>query len=362
MPAELDRNAQTGQAAMFAVVRTEADTPWHREGSMLTEAPSMEQALILAGVDWTVQLRPVFMAEQHPIVGGPQDGAMATEYVQSPTGRLVVRSDRAGAESVLAVVGDGYAPLQNRDAFAVLEPLLDRGVATLETGGSLRGGKDVWMLVRFKVDDPVVREVFADEVIPFGLLTNNHSSQRRAILMETPVRVVCANTLRAALSGVCKENAVAVVHRGDARVRLVEAAEQLFAGLIERYVAVAEQYRLMKQTILTVDEFVASILDTTYPMPAKPEAETKVAVSAWERASERTGAARSTIQRLWVEGAGHRGDHSAWEGFNALVEVLDHDLEVSVVRGSRVESMLRGRIATRKDDALDAVLAVCRSR
>ncbi|MGH7500750.1 MAG: hypothetical protein ACREL7_03235 [Longimicrobiales bacterium] len=32
----------------------------------------------------------------------------------------------------------------------------------------LRSGRDVWMLVRFNVNSPIVREVFADELVPFG--------------------------------------------------------------------------------------------------------------------------------------------------------------------------------------------------
>ncbi|CAN5654802.1 hypothetical protein BH23GEM5_BH23GEM5_03150 [soil metagenome] len=51
------------------------------------------------------------------------------------------------------------------------------------------------MLVRFNLDSPLVREVFADEVIPFGLISNNHAGQRKVVVQESPIRVVCANTL-----------------------------------------------------------------------------------------------------------------------------------------------------------------------
>jgi hypothetical protein len=96
-----------------------------------------------------------------------------------------VRTDR---DEVLGIVSQRYQPLQNRDAFEVLEPLLDAGLATLETGGSLRRGRDAWMLVRFRVDSPVVRELFADEVIPFGLISNSHAGQWRVVVQESPLR------------------------------------------------------------------------------------------------------------------------------------------------------------------------------
>jgi hypothetical protein len=45
MAHELDRLAD-GTGAMFSV----RDTPWHREGTLLTEAPSLERALELGGL------------------------------------------------------------------------------------------------------------------------------------------------------------------------------------------------------------------------------------------------------------------------------------------------------------------------
>lgn len=110
----------------------------------------------------------------------------------------------------------------------MLEPLLDAGLASLETGGSLRDGRDVWMLVRFNIDSPIVREVFADGLIPFGLVSNNHTGQRKVIVQETPVRVVCANTLELALSR--RERALSVRHTISVEARTAEAAASPING------------------------------------------------------------------------------------------------------------------------------------
>src|SRR5688572_35450 len=151
MPHELDQRAN-GTAAVFSV----RQTPWHREGTVLRDAPSLEEALRVGGLDFDVDVRPLFVRSQ-PVPEIPM-------FTYDPAGNAAatVRTDRG---TVLGIVTERYQPLQNRDAFGVLEPLLDAGLASLETGGALRAGRDVWMLVRFNIDSPLVREVFADEVI-----------------------------------------------------------------------------------------------------------------------------------------------------------------------------------------------------
>lgn len=344
MAHELDRNERNGKSAMFSV----RQTPWHREGVILNQAPTFDEALVLAGVDFEVGLKPLFVT----------DGADG--YVKSPTCKAIYRMDRDEklGDAILSVVTDKYAPLQNRDAFGTLLPLLDKGVAHLETGGSLRNGGDTWMLVRFDIDDPVVREVFAAETVPFGLITNNHTGRASCEIMETPIRVVCANTLAAAL-GSGKQ--VKVAHRGDARVRLVDEAEKLWGGIIERYQVIAESYRVMKATILEVDEFVQAVLDNAAPLPKlafTPEGE-HLTSRGYDAAFAAAEKRRTAITEKWEGGVGHVGDHSAWEAYNAAVEVIDHDVTLFRTRGSRVASLLGGRLAERKTLVLNAVNELC---
>jgi hypothetical protein len=59
MPHELDHLAD-GTGAMFSV----GATPWHREGTVLRDAPSLEEALRLGGLDFEVELRPLYTRVQ----------------------------------------------------------------------------------------------------------------------------------------------------------------------------------------------------------------------------------------------------------------------------------------------------------
>jgi phage/plasmid-like protein (TIGR03299 family) len=355
MSHELDRNAVTGKLAMFSV----RETPWHNEGVLLNEAPSLADAMKLAGADYEVGLRPLYVTTS-------TDTDIAEAAVLSPTGKAIVRLDRGHvlADDILSIVGDGYVPVQNREAFEVLEPLLDKGVASLETGGVLRHGRDAWMLVRFDIKDPVVQEVFADEVVPFGLITNNHSGDAKALVMQTPIRVVCANTLGQALVGWRdRADTIAVAHRGGARVKLVEAAEKLFGGIVERYRVIAEQYAALKARILTVEEFTSHVLDVASPLPRElhtPEGE-HLTVRGYDLARAASEKRRTAILDAWVSGTGHVGDHSAWEAYNAAVEVIDHDATMFRVRGSRVASLISGRLLDKKSAVLDHVARLCRN-
>jgi phage/plasmid-like protein (TIGR03299 family) len=348
MAHELDRFNGTRRHTMFSV----RQTPWHREGVVLAEAPTLDEAMVLSGTNFEVGTRPVYLQEA--------DGS----FSKSVTGQAIVRLDRAETigEAVFKLVGDDYRPLQNRDAFGVLEPLLDKGVAKLETGGTLRGGRDVWMLVRFDVKDPVVQEVFANEVVPYGLITNNHSGQAKARVKKTPIRVVCANTLGMAFNDGWED--IAVSHRGDAKVRMVEAAEKMFGAIIERYRIIAEQYKALKARILTVEEFTRTVLDTAAPLPEKLDTlrTEHLTIRGYDARMEARTQQRNAITRAWTNGRGHVGDHSAWEAYNGAVEVIDHNAELFRTRGSRVAAILSGRLVQAKDRVLDAVATLCIKR
>lgn len=170
---------------------------------------------------------------------------------------------------------------------------------------------------------------------------------------------MCANTLAMATKD--RSRGLTVVHRGDAKVRMVEAAEQLYAGIVDRYKSIAEQFRFMKDTILTAEAFERSVQDILAPLPddLKPFP-TSAERRAYDRQRDVALEKRQALEIKWLRGNGHVGNRSAWEAWNGAVEVLDHDGTLYPVRGSRVQSLIPGgRLANLKDEVLDAVLAEC---
>lgn len=127
-------------------------TPWHGEGTMLDENPSISEAITAAGLDWEVGTKPLFTAE------GTEVNAKATF--------------RKTDNRVLGVVGPRYTPLQNQDAFDWFQPFLDAGECQLHTAGSLSEGEKVWVLAQLNRANSEI--VPGDEVSKFILLSNSH--------------------------------------------------------------------------------------------------------------------------------------------------------------------------------------------
>ena len=104
MAHELELN-QDGTARMFSV----NETPWHKLGTIVTEAPTAAEAIKLAGLDWKVEKRKTYFAKgQYP--------ELTYEVVK---GEYAVVRD--SDEKQVGVAGEGWEPLQNseRSRFAI---------------------------------------------------------------------------------------------------------------------------------------------------------------------------------------------------------------------------------------------------
>ena len=154
------------------------EKPWHGLGTQVEEAPTSADALRLAGLDWTVQRKPI------QVCGGRKvDNFFAN--VRSSDG------------AVLGVVSDRYQVVQNAEAFAFTDALIGgEGQVHYETAGSLMGGRKIWLLA--KLPDT---EIVGDKTEPYLCFSNTHDGSGAIRVCMTPIRVVCNNTLNIALNG-----------------------------------------------------------------------------------------------------------------------------------------------------------------
>lgn len=159
--------------------------PWHGLGHVLERAPSIGEAIKLAGLDWTVSLRPMWTT----LEGG-------STPIPVPGQRAVFRDD---AGTILGTVGDDFVPLQNSEAFGFFEPLVGDGTLELETAGALREGRRVWIMARIPGGPEAIVPEADDIVERYVLLCHGHDGSLALRCGFNPVRVVCQNTLSAAL-------------------------------------------------------------------------------------------------------------------------------------------------------------------
>ena len=175
--------------------------PWHNLGIIVEEAPSSEEAIRLAGLNWEVQQQPIYLADGTEIKGNYAN-------VRSSDGKA------------LGIVGDRYKIVQNTDAFAFTDALLGEGVK-YETAGSLKDGKVIWLLAKM----PETIEILGDKVDPYMVFTNSHDGSGAVRVCMTPVRVVCNNTLNAAIRGA--RRVWSARHTGSVTNKLDDARETL---------------------------------------------------------------------------------------------------------------------------------------
>jgi phage/plasmid-like protein (TIGR03299 family) len=150
-----------------------------------------------------------------------QDNGDVTLLRKIPNQFAVLRSDTL---EPLGVVGHRYTPLQNREAFQLLEAIMGEGNLDYETAGSLMGGRKVWILAKFPED------MFPTDFIQmerYILLATSHDGSSSIRIRFTSVNVVCNNTLTAAL-GESDRAEFAVRHTHSAtKENIVENAQNV---------------------------------------------------------------------------------------------------------------------------------------
>jgi phage/plasmid-like protein (TIGR03299 family) len=209
-------------------------TPWHGLGIVTSQALSLSEALYTAKLDWTVSKHPAYTRDRDL---NYQDAltALFTAHAENPgatLGQLLVdigfdlpiedtfATVRDDIRYPFGAVGTVYQPFQNFESFALLESLIDEDLK-VETAGSLKNGRVVWVLVRM----PESVTVNGDQHVPYLLLTTTHDGSGRVRIIPTFVRVVCNNTLRMALANV--QTQWTASHTESIAARVSEARETL---------------------------------------------------------------------------------------------------------------------------------------
>jgi phage/plasmid-like protein (TIGR03299 family) len=263
--------------------------PWHGLGTALDHPATSAEAIRAAGLDWRVELFSAWAAEQ-PI----------------PRALGVVRMDR---REPIAVVGQRYVPIQNAEAFQFFDQVIGEGHAVYETAGALDRGRRIWLLARLLGVVWVTKE---DNVGKYLLLTNTHDGKSPLRALFTPIRVVCENTLRAALRG-GPQSGVSIRHVGDILEKAKEA-QRLLGISVKYFDTFADQASAFASHALS-KEALALYFQSLVPDPKDAD-------------PSRSVLTRETLVRLFETGKGNalptvRG--TLWAAVNSVAELVDHE-------------------------------------
>ena len=173
---------------------------WHGLGTVCEEAKTSKEALEIAGLNWTVIQKPVFV-----------DNNVVPGYVANV---------RDSDNSVLGIVTPKYKIVQNNQAFEFTDSLLGTDGITYESAGSLKNGKTVFLLAHMPKT-----KILGDDIDNYLCFCNSHDGTGAVKVCSTNVRVVCNNTLNIALN--TAKRSWTTRHMGNIEDKLEEAYRTL---------------------------------------------------------------------------------------------------------------------------------------
>ncbi len=192
-------NEQSEKHSFFSV----KEKAWHNLGQIVQDYPTSAEAIRHAGLDYEVEKRKLFTP------------AFEDTNIEVPNYFSTIRTDN---NTVLGVVGKDYQIIQNRDAFSFFDSIVGDDGILYETAGALGKGERIFITAKL----PNYIRVGNDDLIEkYLFLTTSHDGSGSITAAFTPIRIVCANTLNAALR--TQTNTVRIRHTSNAKQRLEQA-------------------------------------------------------------------------------------------------------------------------------------------
>lgn len=210
MAHNINFNEQTGKHSFFSVKQK----AWHSLGQIIDQYPTSAEALKFAGLDYTVEKRKLFTFDNEN-QNANFDVDIVIPEIEVPNFHATVRTDN---EEVLGVVGKDYEVVQNVDAFSFFDSIVGGDGIQYETAGALGKGERIFITAKL----PNYIRVGNDDLIEqYLFLTTSHDGFGSITAAFTPVRIVCQNTLNAALRN--HSNSIKIRHTANAKDRLEQA-------------------------------------------------------------------------------------------------------------------------------------------
>jgi phage/plasmid-like protein (TIGR03299 family) len=245
----------TNSDGMFTV-RTAA---WHGLGQTFEDYPKRAEAQALS-MPWEPKAEPLYRKVKVTAEGEEHEADLEVEgWVAN------VREDN---NATLGVVPKTYNLVMNNTLWDVAEALEKSGSDVMyETGGTLRGGAMVWVLVRLK-EPLVVKGDKRGETIPYFALQNSHDGSGAFRGQATMTRIVCANTSRISdMEAKARGTEFIFRHSKNVQDRISEAQEALTGWRQSLTDWQNQMEMLIKAPVASQNE--AKFLKKFIPMPPK---------------------------------------------------------------------------------------------
>ena len=315
---------------------------WHGLGTVIPDDFTPRQGLEHANIDWGVEQRFVWTFDE------------SGNRVLIPS---VMANYRADTRQFFGTVSAGYQVVQNWQMADFCEALLgvENGKVFCESVGSIRGGAMVWFLLKgtgFQVGRN-------DLLYPYICVSNGHDGDTTFRITPATIRVVCSNTLHAAVPGVdggerLGSSAMSIRHYGNIMERIDEARKALlhYGETLEKHKAVINTLTGRAVDSAAVQKFFLESYTADFgDIPDNPTTRIE------ENRKNRALSAFSSFSRRFDDEKGIAGANY-WNALNSYTGVLQHDRKARGRDdedrvGRRVESNLFGLSQERTQAALN---------
>lgn len=295
-------------------------TPWHGLGKNVPGDLTPEQFLTAAGLDWQVKKSPNYTKI---IIDG--------ETVEKETGgfSLVRATDNAILEQN---VGPDWNVVQNHDMAGFFHDFVMDNEISINTGGSLQGGKIVWFLGKTNRAFDLKFGRKTDTIENYLLFSNYHKFGFSTDIRNTDIRVVCNNTFSQAHS---KDDGHAIKFHHRVRFDIEEAKKILKATMQAQNKYREKAEYLASKSLRNTDpmEYFADLFKSeSRKEPYSRNAKLCAAVMESQPGAE-------------------LGEGTWWQAFNAVTFAVDH--RIGKDTGKRLTSAWYGQNRLIKSKALD---------
>jgi phage/plasmid-like protein (TIGR03299 family) len=300
---------------------------WHGLGQIVDKAMTSEECIKLANLDYEVEKTPIFA--QIDIV--EQDGVGGRTYQQIEDRYATYRNDTN--EILGKGVGSRYEIIQNKDAFGFFDAIIDEGEAIFQTAGAL--GKGERIFVTAKLPDDLL--VAGEPCNKYIILTNSHDGSSSIIAGLTTIRVVCNNTLQAALRGL--ENKVAIEHRSGAKEKLSEAYKVM--NIASKYMQEVEEiFNEMAKKQIQDEELRKYITDVMKSEYAKNLTESEKAEESTRLKNQVNSIYEFALSHPTQQTDAARG--TVWGAYNSISGYFNHICKFKGGQEQKFESQFFG--------------------
>lgn len=303
-------------------------TPWHGLGQQLTPGASIETWAKEAGMEWDIERAAVRYETDAKILDMPER-------------HVLYRSD---THKPLSIVSESYKVVQPKEVLEFYRDLVDVAGFSLDTAGSLFGGRKVWALARVADD---FRLKGQDAIKGYLLLATSCDGSFATRAQFTTVRVVCNNTLQMAheVRGTLTMPSVSIPHSRQFDAKQVKQQLGIGRESWEEFKELADKLASTRITQGVAEEWLIKTFgDPELPLNKQPKATTMRRV--WESVANSPGSSlRSAHMTAWglVNGVTHYFDHArptrtkdarldtAWfgEGAQMKVKAIENILRIA---------------------------------